>query len=114
MVLEVFWDCLSDKFVATSDGSEIKRPRFLKTLQYKLKLASAGRGTSTENNYLLEAQHLSQKSPPSTPASDVAYKLRRKPPRDAPLRKTQTGRINSAAPATETAPWERASCCPVG
>jgi putative transposase len=27
-----------DKFVATSDGLEIKRPRFLKTLQYKLKL----------------------------------------------------------------------------
>lgn len=27
-----------DKFVATSDGEEIKRPRFLKTLQYKLKL----------------------------------------------------------------------------
>ena len=32
------------KFVATSDGEEIKRPRFLKTLQRKLKLASAGRG----------------------------------------------------------------------
>ncbi len=29
-----------DKFVATSDGEEIKRPRFLKTLQYKLKLLS--------------------------------------------------------------------------
>ena len=29
-----------DKFVATSDGKEIKRPRFLKTLQYKLKLLS--------------------------------------------------------------------------
>ena len=29
-----------DKFVATSDGLEIKRPRFLKTLQYKLKLLS--------------------------------------------------------------------------
>ncbi|WP_019509108.1 RNA-guided endonuclease TnpB family protein [Pleurocapsa sp. PCC 7319] len=29
-----------DKFVATSDGQEIKRPRFLKTLQYKLKLLS--------------------------------------------------------------------------
>ena len=29
-----------DKFVATSDGEEIKRPRFLKTLQRKLKLAS--------------------------------------------------------------------------
>ncbi len=28
------------KFVATSDGEEIKRPRFLKTLQYKLKLLS--------------------------------------------------------------------------
>jgi putative transposase len=27
-----------DKFVATSDGEEIKRPRFLKTLQHKLKL----------------------------------------------------------------------------
>ena len=27
-----------DKFVATSDGLEVKRPRFLKTLQYKLKL----------------------------------------------------------------------------
>lgn len=27
-----------DKFVATSDGKEIKRPKFLKTLQYKLKL----------------------------------------------------------------------------
>lgn len=27
-----------DKFVATSDGEEIKRPRFLKTLQRKLKL----------------------------------------------------------------------------
>ena len=40
----------------------------------------------------------------------MAYKLRRKPPRDAPLRKTQTGRINSAAPATETAPWE---CVPI-
>ncbi len=30
-----------DKFVATSDGEEIKRPRFLKTLQYKLKLLSS-------------------------------------------------------------------------
>ena len=29
-----------DKFVATSDGKEIKRPRFLKTLQDKLKLLS--------------------------------------------------------------------------
>ncbi len=29
-----------DKFVATSDGEEIRRPRFLKTLQYKLKLLS--------------------------------------------------------------------------
>ncbi|MDJ0536125.1 MAG: transposase [Xenococcaceae cyanobacterium MO_207.B15] len=29
-----------DFFVATSDGEEIKRPRFLKTLQYKLKLLS--------------------------------------------------------------------------
>ena len=29
-----------DKFVASSDGLEIKRPRFLKTLQYKLKLLS--------------------------------------------------------------------------
>ena len=29
-----------DKFVATSDGEEIKRPRFLKTLQDKLKLLS--------------------------------------------------------------------------
>jgi len=29
-----------DKFIATSDGLEIKRPRFLKTLQYKLKLLS--------------------------------------------------------------------------
>ena len=29
-----------DKFVATSDGLEIKRPRFLKILQYKLKLLS--------------------------------------------------------------------------
>ncbi|MDJ0746232.1 MAG: transposase [Xenococcaceae cyanobacterium MO_167.B27] len=29
-----------DKFVATSDGEEIKRPRFLKNLQYKLKLLS--------------------------------------------------------------------------
>ncbi|MGB3532751.1 MAG: transposase [Microcoleaceae cyanobacterium] len=29
-----------DKFVATSDGLEIKRPRFLLTLQYKLKLLS--------------------------------------------------------------------------
>ena len=29
-----------DKFVATSDGEEIKRPKFLKTLQYKLKLLS--------------------------------------------------------------------------
>ena len=29
-----------DKFVATSDELEIKRPRFLKTLQYKLKLTS--------------------------------------------------------------------------
>ena len=29
-----------DKFVATSDGKKIKRPRFLKTLQYKLKLLS--------------------------------------------------------------------------
>ena len=29
-----------DKFVATSDGLEIKRPRFLKTLQYELKLLS--------------------------------------------------------------------------
>ena len=29
-----------NKFVATSDGKEIKRPRFLKTLQYKLKLLS--------------------------------------------------------------------------
>jgi putative transposase len=27
-----------DKFVATSDGKEVKRPRFLKTLQYKLRL----------------------------------------------------------------------------
>ena len=27
-----------DKFVATSDGEEIKRPKFLKTLQRKLKL----------------------------------------------------------------------------
>jgi len=27
-----------DKFVATSDGEEMKRPRFLKTLQSKLKL----------------------------------------------------------------------------
>ncbi len=32
-----------DKFVATSDGEEIKRPRFLKTLQYKLKLLSRRR-----------------------------------------------------------------------
>ena len=31
-------------FVATSDGKEMKRPRFLKTLQRQLKLASAGRG----------------------------------------------------------------------
>ena len=29
-----------DKFVATSDGLEVKRPRFLKSLQRKLKLAS--------------------------------------------------------------------------
>ena len=29
-----------NKFVATSDGKEIKRPRFLKTLQYKLTLLS--------------------------------------------------------------------------
>jgi len=29
-----------DKFIATSDGLEIKRPPFLKTLQYKLKLLS--------------------------------------------------------------------------
>ena len=29
-----------DKFVATSDGEEIKRPLFLKSLQYKLKLLS--------------------------------------------------------------------------
>ena len=29
-----------EKFIATSDGEEIKRPRFLKTLQYKLKLLS--------------------------------------------------------------------------
>ncbi len=29
-----------DKFVATSDGREIRRPQFLKTLQYKLKLLS--------------------------------------------------------------------------
>ncbi len=29
-----------DFFVATSDGEEIRRPRFLKTLQYKLKLLS--------------------------------------------------------------------------
>ena len=29
-----------DKFVATSDGKEIKRPKFLNTLQYKLKLLS--------------------------------------------------------------------------
>ena len=29
-----------NKFVATSDGKEVKRPKFLKTLQYKLKLAS--------------------------------------------------------------------------
>ena len=29
-----------NKFVATSDGKEVKRPKFLKTLQYKLKLLS--------------------------------------------------------------------------
>ena len=29
-----------DKFVATSDGKEVRRPKFLKTLQYKLKLLS--------------------------------------------------------------------------
>ena len=29
-----------DKFVVTSDGKEVKRPKFLKTLQYKLKLLS--------------------------------------------------------------------------
>ncbi len=81
-----------ESFVATP-SELIKSPKFLRGKLRKLKLASAGRGTSTENNYLLEAQHLSQKSPPSTPAStqgaNGAYKLRSK--------------------ATETAPWERAS-----
>ncbi len=67
-----------DKFVATSDGEEIKRPRFLKTLQYKLKLLSRrlkNKQKSSKNRHKLNQKIARLHQRISDTRKDWHYKL---------------------------------------